>query len=46
LKIYQKDIFEKIGYPLDKLMIQPQTQIEKEKEKDKDFEKLEVDEIL
>jgi hypothetical protein len=34
LKIYPKDIFEKIGYPLDKLSIQSQTK------------KLEVDEIL
>ena len=34
LKIYPKDIFEKIGYPLDKLSIK------------NDSEKLEVDEIL
>jgi hypothetical protein len=34
LKIYPKDLFEKIGYPLDKLSIQSQS------------EKLEVDEIL
>ena len=34
LKIYPKDIFEKIGYPLDKLCIKNEP------------EKLEVDEIL
>lgn len=38
LKIYPKDIFEKIGYPLDKLSIKSQSE--------KDSEKLEVDEIL
>jgi hypothetical protein len=38
LKIYPKDLFEKIGYPLDKLMIQSQSE--------KESEKLEVDEIL
>jgi hypothetical protein len=34
LKIYPKDIFEKIGYPLDKLSIK------------NDSEKLEIDEII